>query len=156
LLRIQADRLPRRDSKKLRIKQVNIIDESAPARRILAYRIHSCGGRCGMLPAVARNLRDRVHGAIQELPEGIRISNSTRQAAADADYCNWLHGLTRELRGRNSGGRKNGRCRGAIGHPGTSFTPVSPTEAWVRPWAEGTGAGAGSASAISRTAHSRS
>ena len=85
LLGVHRDRLARRDPEEVGVELVDAVDEAAPAGRHLAGR-REIGVVVGVdVPAVGRDLADRVDAALQQPPEALGIVRAAGEAAADAD-----------------------------------------------------------------------
>ncbi len=90
VLRVHRQRLARRNSEVLRVKEVNPLQETAPpcGRAVGAQGV---GAQClGNLHTFGRQRRHRITPVVQQLPEALRIGHAAGEAAAHADDGDWL------------------------------------------------------------------
>ena len=130
LLRVHGRGFARRDPEKGRVEAADVIEEAAIAGRHLRRRIGIGVKQCVDVPAIGRNLADRIAAVAQQRPERLRIVGSAGKAAAETDHRDRLVGaallgldLVVELDGeqRQALGRQIGDAIEEVAHVTPSF-----------------------------------
>ena len=90
LLRVHGERLPGRNAEERGVEPADVVEESAAPYRHPGRRVRIGVKKAVDIPAIARDLPDRVAPLAQEVPERLRTVAAARKPAADADHGDWF------------------------------------------------------------------